>query len=91
MYTIFLVSHREKDTLKTGKCATFTILLQGTTLLILLSFSLQIQKMKLLLLAALVAVAMAHPVEVSEDDLNEWENFKVRVWFNKKVLYCSLI
>lgn len=40
--------------------------------------SLQIQKMKLLLLAALVAVALAHPVEVSENDLNEWENFKVR-------------
>lgn len=48
--------------------------------------------MKLLLLAALVAVALAHPVEVSENDLNEWENFKVRdcsikkyysaVWFS---------
>lgn len=34
--------------------------------------------MKLLLLAALVAVALAHPAEDSENDLNEWKVFKVK-------------
>lgn len=41
-----------------------------------------------MLLAALVAVALAHPVEDSENDLNEWNIFKVGtfiVWFNRKV------
>lgn len=44
--------------------------------------------MKLLLLAALVAVALAYPVEDSENDLNEWNIFKVGfsiVWFNRIV------
>ncbi|KAG8290266.1 hypothetical protein J6590_086369 [Homalodisca vitripennis] len=33
--------------------------------------------MKLLLLSALVAVALSHPLEVSEEDLAQWELFKV--------------
>ncbi|KAG8265835.1 hypothetical protein J6590_085390, partial [Homalodisca vitripennis] len=33
--------------------------------------------MKLLLLSALVAVALSHPLEVSEEDHAEWELFKV--------------
>lgn len=34
--------------------------------------------MKLLVLAALVAVAFSQPLDVTENDLQEWENFKVK-------------
>uniref|UniRef100_A0A1B6FW15 Cathepsin propeptide inhibitor domain-containing protein n=1 Tax=Cuerna arida TaxID=1464854 RepID=A0A1B6FW15_9HEMI len=37
--------------------------------------------MKFLLLAAIVAVALSHAFAVSEDDLIQWQNFKVK--YNK--------